>query len=220
MKIVIDVDDFHPEKGYGLYDRELCFMDDLHEQFGCKFTLFTPTNWHDEYDITHYTRWFKEISMRPWYEIGAHGILHSAPDGSSREFLFTTPDQLEAKCVQMKETFESLDYEVKGVRPPGWDMIPEAKDIFAEHFDYMATHHIGHEPVKYKDTWDVPYSYCIHDNFNLKSVESDTVILHAHANPKSGDNGWDVRLYQKIRDDLRTRDDLEYVLMKDIIPNG
>ena len=202
MKLVIDVDDVHPEKGYGYNDKEIQYLDKLHDEFGCRFTLFMPINWHNKFDITENRSWFLELVDRGYFEIAAHGVTHTGVDGSAREFLNTSEVILAAKLLMITECFDELDYSPSGIKPPGWDSIPEAANLFCEFFDYFCTDFRGHSPVKYNDSYNIPYTYSIHESYDLKNYNQDIVILHSHINEICGDNGWNSKLYEKVRSDL------------------
>ena len=53
MEVIIAIDDLHPEKGWGCEgDESIGYLEQLNQEFGCKFTLFIPANYHEEYPVS------------------------------------------------------------------------------------------------------------------------------------------------------------------------
>ena len=58
MEVVIAIDDLHPEKGWGCEGDECVgYLEKLNEEFGCKFTLFIPSNYHGKYPLSKHKGW-------------------------------------------------------------------------------------------------------------------------------------------------------------------
>ena len=55
LNLTVAIDDIHPEKGWGLPGDEcMYYLDELHKEFGTKFTLFIPSNYHNQYPMSEY----------------------------------------------------------------------------------------------------------------------------------------------------------------------
>ncbi len=58
MKIVIAIDDLHPEQGWGCEgDESVGYIEELNKEYGCKFNLFIPSNYHDKYPLSENKDW-------------------------------------------------------------------------------------------------------------------------------------------------------------------
>ena len=45
--VTISIDDLHPEQGWGCEgDESVGYLEELNKEFGCKFNLFIPSNYH------------------------------------------------------------------------------------------------------------------------------------------------------------------------------
>jgi len=75
--VTISIDDLHPEKGWGCYgDKSVAYLKNLWEEFGCKFTLFIPSNYHGEYPLSEHKDWVNYWLEQEWVELAAHGHYH------------------------------------------------------------------------------------------------------------------------------------------------
>ena len=58
MVITISIDDLHPEQGWGCEgDDSVGYLEELNKEFGCKFTLFIPSNYHEKYPLSKHQSW-------------------------------------------------------------------------------------------------------------------------------------------------------------------
>ena len=55
MNLVVAIDDLHPEQGWGCEgDIEVEYLSRLNAQYGVKFTLLYPSNYHNKYRIKNF----------------------------------------------------------------------------------------------------------------------------------------------------------------------
>ena len=51
--LIVAIDDVHPEKGWGVEgDVQVQYLENLNHNFGVKFNLFIPSNYHNKFPIT------------------------------------------------------------------------------------------------------------------------------------------------------------------------
>ena len=76
--VVIAIDDLHPEQGWGCEgDESVSYLEELNKEFGCKFTLFIPSNYHGKYPLSQHKDWVDFWKSKGWIELAAHGHYHS-----------------------------------------------------------------------------------------------------------------------------------------------
>ncbi len=78
INITIAIDDNHPETGWGVEgDKSMEYLDELNKEFGAKFTLFIPSNYHYGFPISQYKDWIDYLLSKNYFELAAHGHYHS-----------------------------------------------------------------------------------------------------------------------------------------------
>ena len=65
--VTISIDDLHPEQGWGCEgDKSVEYLKELWIEFGCKFTLFIPSNYHGKYPLSKHKDWVDYWKTTPW----------------------------------------------------------------------------------------------------------------------------------------------------------
>lgn len=206
---VITVDDVRPEPGFGgrRHDDPLGYLNRLHEEFGCKATLFTPTAWKDEWPVDRHLEWLGWLVSRPYAEIACHGHLHAAEPGSDDpgEFRGISPERLEAILDTSFAAFARVGHQPRGIRAPGWFLEPSTYAVFARRFAYVADHVQGLDPARLRGTnlLRIPYHSTI--DATVPWPERGLVVLQSHIAPEGRTtNGWTDAHFQRMRAFLRT----------------
>ena len=118
MICTIAIDDVHPEPGWGMEGDEcMIYLRHLHEEFGAKFTLFIPANYHREFPISRYLHWIEWLESLGYFELAAHGHYHDTSDPDrwgECEFAELEPD---AALDRLQMMFNQWGY--MGRRPIG-----------------------------------------------------------------------------------------------------
>ena len=53
QNVTISIDDLHPEEGWGCEgDESVGYLEELNKEFGCKFNLFIPSNYHNKFPLS------------------------------------------------------------------------------------------------------------------------------------------------------------------------
>ncbi len=206
--LIISVDDIRPEAGRGLEleSGPVAMLRDLHAEFGCKFTLFMPTNYYGRADLRDHHAWFRSLLDLDIFEVACHGHHHwnLAQGRGDMEYSTDTPDEVRGSLLRSIATFQALGYSPKGVKPPGWGYNPEALVEFASAFEYLADHVVGTDwqPSSIPDFRRLPYTRCIHEPLDdLASLHEPLIVLHSHLSGEGGkhQNGWDLENFTNVR---------------------
>jgi len=72
--LVVAIDDLHPQKGWGCEgDVQVDYLKSLNDEFGVKFTLFCPSNYHRQYELTK--DWVDFWLQYDWVELAITDII-------------------------------------------------------------------------------------------------------------------------------------------------
>jgi len=225
LKIIIDVDDVRPENFAGLlgFKGPLGYLKKLNEEFGAKFTLFVPVNWHGKFHIKRKRGWLRNLAHTGFIEIASHGLLHQANDPKYKdmEYINVTDEEFKESILKQIVAFQDLGVDPKGYRPPGWAIKPSQYKIIARYFKYIADHHIGVLPIKTRDgLLRIPYTLSI-DNLHSTHYNDGLLVLHSHITGMEGSNNcWNQETFEKVREFLHTliekNEKVEFITMSEI----
>ena len=220
--LTISIDDLHPEKGWGCEGDEcVSYLEKLNEEFGCKFTLFIPSNYHGKYPLSEHKDWVNYWLEQEWVELAAHGHFHQCErqDIGECEF-FELDTELAATDRLMKclNEWQSVGHFPKGWRNPGWLAHPNAVNSIGEYFKYAAIHteHNHGMPWKCKT-----FEGC--DGINQTDsiqLHGDRFMFQSHIAGDWNDNVWSEENYENFRNVLEYLAKcykLEYVKLGDLV---
>lgn len=228
IKIVFDVDDVGPKVGYGLLidSDPTKYLKKLHDEFGCKFTLFTVPVWNgqENYDLRKNKIWVNKMKELGYFEFAAHGLTHTPikKEYGGQEFAELPLEEIYKRIASSKIIFEEVGLDVVGFKSPGWNQPKEIYDILHSlKFKYIGDHFIGNVPIKQK-IWRVPYTFSIDRMYHTDFKDGDVIILHSHISREFNiQNGWNEELYQVVRRYLLAIQakgiPVEYVFMRDLV---
>ena len=145
MEITIAIDDIHPEKGWGL-EGDTCmeYLESLNKEFGAKFILFIPSNYHYKFPLSEHKEWVDWLKSKSYFELAAHGHYHKCErnDIGECEFLeLDTPEKAQTRIRLMLDEWEKVNHKPVGWRNPGWLAHPVAINELGNHFKYAAVHY-------------------------------------------------------------------------------
>lgn len=227
IKIAFSVDDVCPVPGYGLLkdNGPFLYLRKLHEEFGCKFTLFSIPllDGEEKNDWRKNKNWCKYLKDCGYYEIAQHGLVHTAqkPEWGAQEFANLTAEECNLRIKEGKKILEKAGFDIKGFKPPGWFITkPMYMQLKDQKFNYVADHIVGNDVIYSPDMIPrVPYTFTINQIYHDKY--EDVIILHSHISPKGGNlNAWNNELYENVRDYLnvlKQKDKLEFVFMHELV---
>ena len=130
MEITIAIDDIHPEKDWGI-DGDECmyYLDELNKEFGAKFTLFIPSNYHNKFPISKHKDWIDWLKSKKYFELAAHGHYHMCERtdiGECEFFELDTNEKATSRIELMMKEWKLVNHKPIGQRNPGWLAHPEA----------------------------------------------------------------------------------------------
>ncbi len=202
MDITISIDDIHPEQGWGLpEDVQMEYLQALNDEFGAKFTLFIPSNYHKEYPISQYKDWIDWLFSKKYFELAAHGHYHQCERsdlyGEMEFFELTNNDLIAERISDMHMEWNAVGYRPAGWRNPGWVASDRAIDHLQLDFEWVALH----EQHNQSRIWEGPKMLFghvgIHEN-ELKVV-NNTIMYQSHIQGNWNDNIWNQQNYDHIR---------------------
>lgn len=207
LNVVIAIDDLHPEKGWGVDgDESVERLIALNEEFGCKFVLFIPSNYHGNFPISEHKDWIDFWSKKEWIELAAHGHFHQRP--------FYSDDLKECEFIDLdyKESHDRIqsclnEWDKVGLRPEGWRMCgweatQASFDVVQENFKYIAAHERSNSHIFFRNHKVFVNNTDIHGT-DLR-ITKDSVYFQSHINGKTNKNIWSNKNYLKFRKTLRS----------------
>tara|TARA_Y100000356_G_scaffold50285_1_gene40052 strand:- start:4475 stop:5176 length:702 start_codon:yes stop_codon:yes gene_type:complete len=206
LNVVIAIDDLHPEKGWGVEgDESVDKLISLNEEFGCKFVLFIPSNYHRNFPISEHKDWIDFWSRKEWVELAAHGHFHDRP--------FCSLDLTECEFIDLdyKEAHDRIksclnEWDKVGVRPEGWRMCgweatQASFDVVQENFKYIAAHERSNSHIFFRNHKVFFNNTDIHGT-NLR-ITKDSVYFQSHINGETNKNTWSDENYLAFKNALK-----------------
>ena len=222
MKIVIAIDDLHPEQGWGCEgDESVGYIEELNKEYGCKFTLFIPSHYHNEEgaSVLDNPDWCKFWLDKDWVEIAAHGHIHDNYDKDMGEQEFLNLDWIQSmvKIINIMSFWQVLDYSPKGFRAPGWGVNSQSAIAIGECFDWVAAHNVINKGIDFG--CDTFYG-CdgIHETDNI-NLWDNRFMFQSHIAGDWNDNCWNEENYinfRNILEYLSTQYKLSYKTMSEL----
>ena len=200
MNLTIAIDDIHPEKGWGLPgDKCMEYLDKLNKEFGAKFTLFIPSNYHNKYPLSEHKDWIDWLKSKDYFELAAHGHYHMCERtdiGECEFFELNTENKANSRIQQMMIEWQAVNHKPAGWRNPGWLAHPTAVKCLESMFEYAAVHYEHNRNLQ----WDCK-TFFGHDGIHEIdiSIHDGTIMFQSHIAGDWNDNVWDENNYNQIR---------------------
>ena len=220
--IIISIDDLHPEQGWGCEgDQSIEYLQELNKEFGCKFTLFIPSNYHNKYPISKHIDWINFWKKKDWVELAAHGHYHACKRtdiGECEFFELDTTEQAENRIEQCMLEWQNAKHLPKGWRNPGWLAHPEAIKVIGKYFDYAALHDKHNHNIR----WNCKMFFGhdgIHETDSIKS-HNNTFMFQSHIAGDWNDNVWNAENYDNFRHIiifLKENYDLNFLTLQELL---
>jgi len=199
VNLTIAIDDVNPLKDWRILgDKTEKYLFDLNKKYGVKYTLFIPTNYHNESKISDNKQWVKELIDTNIFELAGHGHFHQTSDKNKygeMEFV----DMNESECIEriqmMMDEWESVGYKPLGWRNPGWMCQPYCVPHLSKEFEYAALH----KEHNRNNVWDLEMLFGadgIHQT-DIKLHNGD-IAFHSHICGDWNDNVWNEENYQQL----------------------
>ena len=202
--VIVAIDDVHPEKGWGVEgDVQVQYLENLHHNFGVKFNLFVPSNYHNKFPITkEFVDFWKQYD---WIELSNHGHFHACENKEITGIDKNTGDKVIMELGEMEfmelqhgdavqRIQESLNlwnacgYRPRGFRAPGWAVNQQSADAISSYFDWTA----GHNEINAGIKWGCQF-FEGHDGINESdniNLYGNTFMFQSHINGTHNENVW------------------------------
>ena len=205
INTTISIDDLHPERGWGCEGDEcVSYLEKLNEEFGCKFTLFIPSNYHGKYPLSKHKDWVEFWKNKDWVELAAHGHYHQCERddiGECEFFELDTEDKASQRIGECLSEWEKVGYKPKGWRNPGWLAHPNAVKVLGKYFDYSAIHQ-EHNRGMIWDCKTFEGEDGIHKMDSINIWNTNTFMFQSHIAGDWNDNTWNKNNYENFRNVL------------------
>ena len=200
MNLTIAIDDVNPLKGWRIFgDKTEKYLFDLNKTFGVKFTLFIPSNYHNEAPISNDKNWINDLKDSGIFELAAHGHYHQTSNPKQlgeMEFAELNNEQdIEDRIKLMFEEWNKVGIKPLGWRNPGWICHPLAKKYLEDKFEYAALHYDHNNNLKWK-LKEIFGADGIHET-NI-TTHKDNIMLHSHICGDWNDNVWNENNYKQL----------------------
>ena len=201
VSVIVAIDDLHPEEGWGCDgDESVGYLKELNKEFGCKFTLFIPSNYHGKYPLSKHKDWVDFWKKKDWVELAAHGHFHQCERTDIGECEFFELDDESAVMTRLTNLFDEwnkVGHKPDGWRNPGWLAHPFAINVLGKFFKYAAIH-VEHNRGM---PWDCKtFEGC--DGINeTDSIQlyGDRFMFQSHIAGDWNDNIWNEENYENFR---------------------
>ena len=220
--VTISIDDLHPEQGWGCEGDECVgYLEELNKEFGCKFNLFIPSNYHGKYPLSQFKDWVDFWKNKDWVELSAHGHYHDCRNGGPGECEFSELDYsgaIERINDSMNEWIK-CGYKPKGFRMPGWLCNQYSGKAIGEKYDYVAIHSHLNDNINF-GTKTIKGEDGIHKNDVINIWNKNTFMFQSHIAGKTNDNNWNKKNYKNFKnvlEYLQKSYKLKYVTLGELI---
>lgn len=199
--LTISIDDIHPGKGWGKpEDVQMGYLEELNKLFGAKFTLFIPSNYHNQAPLSKHKDWVDWLKSKDYFELAAHGHYHQCERddiGECEFFELDTTEKAKERIQLMLNEWEAVDHKPLGWRNPGWLGHPLAVKELGKHFKYSAVHYQHNHNIK----WDCKMFFGA-DGINTNDIKihnGDVIMFQSHIAGDWNDNVWSERNFNQMR---------------------
>ena len=178
------------------------YLDSLHKEFGTKFTLFIPSNYHGQYPLSGHKDWIDWLKSLGYFELAAHGHYHACKrtDIGECEFFELDTDNIVLERIQMIfDEWKEVDHVPVGWRNPGWLAHPTAIKHLGKCFKYAAVHYEHNHNLE----WDCNMIFGadgIHET-DIK-LHNGNLMFQSHIAGNWNKNSWTKENYDQFRASL------------------
>ena len=200
LNVTIAIDDINPLKGWGAKgDIQMEYLDNLNKEFGAKFTLFIPSNYHKQAPLSKHKDWVDWLKSKDYFELAAHGHFHQCERGDIGEcefFELDTKEKAQDRIQLMLKEWEAVDHKPLGWRNPGWLGHPLAIKELGKHFQYAAIHYEHNHNIP----WDCKTFFGADgiDKPEIQIHNHNIIMFQSHIAGEWNDNIWDEKNYNQM----------------------
>lgn len=211
IPLTISIDDVNPKPGYRILgEKTEQWLRSLHDDYGCKFTLFVPSNYHAEYPLSNNKEWVRELASIEWLELAAHGHFHMTSEsrrfGECEFFEIDSPSVAKIRVRAIIDEWAECGINAIGMgwRNPGWLCTEVSKKEIEWTFKYVAIHYEHNRGMD----WNIP-TFFGHDGIQQSNIEmhntfgrntpSGSIMFTSHIAGNHNHNVWNEDNYNQLR---------------------
>lgn len=205
MDITIAIDDIHPGKGWGMEGDEcMYYLEELNKEFGAKFTLFIPSNYHYQAPLSEHKDWVEWLKSKGYFELAAHGHFHQTSDkakwGECEFAEINSKEECEERLNMLWKEWNAVGHKPKGWRNPGWLAQPVCISVLGKQFEYAAIHYEHNRGFQ----WDCKTLFG-HDGIHETDItlHLDRIMFQSHIAGDWNHNVWNQTNYNQLRSSLQ-----------------
>jgi hypothetical protein len=206
INLTVAIDDIHPEKGWGLPGDEcMYYLDELNKEFGTKFTLFIPSNYHNQYPISQFKDWIDWLISLGYFELAAHGHYHQTTNkehfGEMEFAELQDSSKIAERISLMQKEWEAVNVIPKVWRNPGWICSKQSHEQLKQIFEVVAIHY-DHNMGLYWDTCKTVYGHDgIHET-DIKLHNGNCLMFQSHIAGDWNKNVWNKDNFDQFHSSL------------------
>lgn len=210
LSLTVSCDDINPHPQYRLLGTpaEKWFRA-LNDEFGVKFTLFCPSNYHRQHPISKHKGWIQELNSTGFLELCCHGHFHqtSRPNlFGEMEFAEIHSENIALERIQMIEDEWSVcgfNIGEMGWRNPGWCCSVQSKNVIQYNFKYVALHNEHNQGMNWNCKTFFGHDGIQQENISVHNLEPDgesgMIMFQSHIYGKHNHNVWNEHNYEQLR---------------------
>ncbi len=155
-KLNISIDDVNPKKGWRIIGEPTeKYLEQLNKDFGCKITLFIPSNHHNDSRISQNKEWIQELKSIPHIELAAHGHFHDTSDrqkwGECEFSELTNELDVQTRIRLIIDEWSSCNTIPHVWKSPGWVASRASSEVLSKWFKYAVIHPIHNHNLMWKN---------------------------------------------------------------------
>jgi hypothetical protein len=223
QNVTISIDDLHPEEGWGCEgDESVGYLEELNKEFGCKFNLFIPSNYHNKFPLSKYIDWITFWLKKDWVELSAHGHYHNTytrNDIGECEFFELDYQQATDRIMDSMNEWKDVRCFPSGFRMPGWLCNEESGRAIGENYKYVAIHPHLNDGINF-GTKTIKGEDGIHKKDSINIWNGNTFMFQSHIAGNWNDNVWNKDNYENFRKIIKFLSEnyeLNYVTMGELV---
>lgn len=214
LPITIAIDDANPKPGWQILGTPVeKWLRQLNDQFGAKFTLFVPSNYHGEYPLSEHKEWVKELLSIPWIELATHGHYHATSDknrfGECEFFELNNIDQCSMRIGMIDREWLECDMSIynMGWKSPGWLCSQPSMEVVQSIAQWTSLHYEHNHNLQ----WNCP-TFFGHDGIQSTDIRLHNVsekhplgmvMFTSHVAGDWNDNVWNEKNFEQLKLSLK-----------------
>jgi hypothetical protein len=204
--LTVAIDDVHPEKGWGMPGDECMeYLDKLNKEFGTKFTLFIPSNYHQQFPISKHKDWIDWLLSLGYFELAAHGHYHQTSNKNiwgEMEFAeLQDPNMITDRILLMQNEWNAVNADPKVWRNPGWICSKESQEQLKQVFKVAAIHYEHNMGLNWGSCKMIYGHDGIHET-DIKLHNENCLMFQSHIAGDWNKNVWNELNYEQFKESL------------------